>query len=40
MHAASAVLKQGNNELIVDNLNNNIDINSIQIKVPPSGLKL
>ncbi|CAN5620098.1 DUF4139 domain-containing protein [soil metagenome] len=34
LHTASATLKQGNNELIIDNLSNNIDINSIQIKAP------
>lgn len=34
MHTASAVLKQGNNELVIDNLSNAIDINSIQIKAP------
>lgn len=34
MHTVSATLKQGNNELIIDNLSNNIDINSLQIKAP------
>lgn len=31
-HITTAILKQGNNELIIDNVSNNIDINSIQIK--------
>lgn len=34
LHNASAVLKQGNNELVIENLSNTIDINSIQIKAP------
>ena len=34
LHNASAVLKQGNNELVIENLGNTIDINSIQIKAP------
>ncbi|MBN9296159.1 MAG: DUF4139 domain-containing protein [Filimonas sp.] len=33
-HKASAELKQGNNELIIENISNKIDINSIQIKAP------
>ncbi len=31
-HTASASLKQGNNELVIDNIANAIDVNSIQIK--------
>ena len=31
-HTANASLKQGNNELIIDNIANQLDINSIQIK--------
>jgi TonB-dependent SusC/RagA subfamily outer membrane receptor len=31
-HTANASLKQGNNELVVDNIANQLDINSIQIK--------
>ena len=31
-HTASAFLKQGNNELIVDDISNQIDINSVQVK--------
>jgi hypothetical protein len=31
-HTAMATLKQGNNELVIDNIANAIDINSIQIK--------
>lgn len=34
VHNASATIKQGNSELVIDNLSNNIDINSVQIKVP------
>lgn len=34
LHTASALLKQGNNELIIDNLSNQLDINSIQINAP------
>lgn len=34
IHNASATIKQGNSELVIDNLSNNIDINSVQIKVP------
>lgn len=34
LHTVSATLKQGNSELIIDNLSNNIDVNSIQIKAP------
>jgi len=33
-HIASATLKPGNNELIIDNISNKIDINSIQVKAP------
>lgn len=33
-HTASATLKPGNNELIIDNISNKIDINSIQVKAP------
>lgn len=33
-HSANVILKQGNNELIIDDLSNTIDINSIQIKAP------
>lgn len=35
-HSASASLKQGNNELVIDNIANAIDVNSIQIKTPNS----
>jgi chromosome segregation ATPase len=31
-HTANANLKQGNNELVIDNIANQLDINSIQIK--------
>jgi len=31
-HTTSTYLKQGNNELIIDNISNQLDINSIQIK--------
>jgi len=31
-HSANATLKQGNNELVIDNIANQLDINSIQIK--------
>jgi TonB-dependent SusC/RagA subfamily outer membrane receptor len=31
-HTSSAQLKQGNNELLIDNIGNQLDINSIQIK--------
>jgi hypothetical protein len=34
LHTASTTLKQGNSELIIENLSNNIDLNSIQIKAP------
>lgn len=34
IHNVSAILRQGNNELLVNNLSNNIDINSIQVKAP------
>ena len=30
-HSAKATLNQGNNELIIDNISNHIDINSLQI---------
>ena len=33
-HTTSATLKAGNNELIIENVSNSIDINSIQIKAP------
>ena len=33
-HTTSATLKAGNNELIIENVSNAIDINSIQIKAP------
>ena len=36
IHYASANLKAGNNEVIIDNISNNIDSNSIQIKAPSS----
>ncbi len=36
IHSASASLKQGNNELIIENISNQIDINSVQIKSPSS----
>lgn len=36
IHNASANLKAGMNEVIVDNISNNIDSNSIQIKAPSS----
>jgi uncharacterized protein DUF4139/uncharacterized protein DUF4140/TonB-dependent receptor-like protein len=31
-HTATAFLKQGNNELVIDNISNQLDINSVQIK--------
>ncbi|MFP5042226.1 DUF4139 domain-containing protein [Parasediminibacterium sp. JCM 36343] len=34
MHTATATLKQGTNELVIGQLSNAIDINSIQIKMP------
>jgi hypothetical protein len=34
VHSASFVLKQGNNELIVNGISNQLDINSIQINCP------
>lgn len=34
IHNAAASLKAGNNEVIIDNISNNIDSNSIQIKAP------
>src|SRR5450432_4082342 len=30
-HTAKATLRQGNNELVIEDLSNNIDVNSIQI---------
>lgn len=33
-HTASATLKRGDNELIIENISNNIDVNSIQVKAP------
>lgn len=33
-HTASTTLKQGNSELIIEDISNNIDLNSIQIKTP------
>ncbi len=36
IHFASANLKAGNNEVIIDNISNSIDSNSIQIKAPSS----
>lgn len=33
-HIAAAILKQGNNELVIENVSNSIDVNSIQIKTP------
>ncbi|HVX52093.1 MAG TPA: DUF4139 domain-containing protein [Chitinophagaceae bacterium] len=33
-HTTTAVLKQGDNEVIVDNLSNQVDVNSIQVKAP------
>lgn len=36
LHTASAVLKQGNNELIIEGISNQVDINSLQIKCPSS----
>jgi len=35
-HTASATLKQGDNTIIVENISNQIDINSIQVKAPES----
>lgn len=35
-HTASATLKQGNNELIIEGISNQLDINSIQINCPSS----
>ncbi|THU40088.1 mucoidy inhibitor MuiA family protein [Niastella caeni] len=35
-HAAKASLNQGNNELVIDNISNRIDINSLQIGSPGS----
>ena len=36
LHTASAVLKQGNNEIIIEGISNQVDINSLQIKCPSS----
>ncbi len=36
VHFASAILKAGSNEVIIDAISNNIDSNSIQIKAPSS----
>lgn len=33
-HTAFATLKRGDNELIIENISNNIDVNSIQVKAP------
>jgi len=33
-HTASATLKRGDNELIIENISNIIDVNSIQVKAP------
>ncbi len=33
-HTASIFVKQGNNQLIVENMSNKIDVNSIQVKTP------
>ncbi len=33
-HSAPAALKKGNNELVITNISNNIDVNSIQVKTP------
>jgi TonB-dependent SusC/RagA subfamily outer membrane receptor len=33
-HDAKAILQQGNNELVIDGLSNQVDINSIQVKIP------
>ncbi|MBS1627754.1 MAG: mucoidy inhibitor MuiA family protein [Bacteroidetes bacterium] len=35
-HQFSVILKQGNNEIWVNGISNNIDINSIQLKAPPA----
>lgn len=35
-HTATASLRQGNNELIIDNIANQLDVNSIRIKAPAS----
>jgi len=34
VHTASAALKQGDNTLIIENLSNQLDVNSIQVKAP------
>ena len=34
VHTASSQLLQGNNELVIDGISNNIDINSVQINCP------
>jgi hypothetical protein len=36
VHNASAILRAGNNEVIIDNISNAIDSNSIQITAPSS----
>ncbi|MFC4232434.1 DUF4139 domain-containing protein [Parasediminibacterium paludis] len=33
-HDAKAILQQGNNELTIDGISNQVDVNSIQVKVP------
>jgi len=33
-HTASATLKQGNNELIIEGISNQLDMNSVQVKTP------
>lgn len=33
-HTTSAQILKGNTELIIDNISNNIDVNSVQVKVP------
>lgn len=35
-HTASAQIIKGNSELVIDNISNNIDVNSLQVKVPSS----
>src|SRR5882724_5727028 len=34
VHNASSQLSQGNNELVIDGISNNIDINSVQVNCP------
>ncbi len=36
VHDAKAQLTQGNNEVVIDGISNNVDINSIQVKIPSS----